>query len=91
MKTAAPGTKPASIGRESRYASTPARVRPIVTRTAPTIRARSNPSSTQRSLPGSANALSAPNVRTAVNATGPVWRYGDDASGAATSSGMVAA
>ncbi len=74
MKTAAAGTNPINIGRDSRYATTPARVSPMPTRTAPTISASSNPSSTQRSLPGSATVLSAPKVSTAVRATGPVWR-----------------
>ncbi len=43
------------------------------------------------SEPGVASVESAPNVSSEVSATGPVWRYGDDATSAAASGGSAAA
>ena len=53
---------------------TPARSRPMATRTMPTTNASARPSATYSSLPGTAMLLSAPKVSRQVTATGPVCR-----------------
>ena len=53
--------------------------------------ASSSPSSMYLVLPTDASGESAPNVKRALTAVGPGWRYGDEANGAATSGGIAAA
>ena len=60
-------------------------------RAAPTTRASSAASPTYSALPRSAMGMRAPKVSSALSATGPVCRYGEEAKSAAPMGGRAAA
>ncbi len=81
-----------STGCDMKYARKPPRAIPMPMRTTPTMSARSAARPTYSAVPGSApNSFNAPKVRSAVIATGPVCRYGDEAKNAAARGGSAAA